>query len=264
MATKTKASPPSGFRLLERFANWWVKVKKVSVELAALVTCVITVFSQLAIHYDFGKLMESVGFLHAEPFPADGVIATFQTSNTKEIRTALAQEISILSDCAKGGTSTLSYGVAAVDQSANSDGFLRLRYQLNPPCQYPYAGVFSDFSNILRFYDISAFKKLRIRLKSSNALGPALKIHIFISDANVKDDTSYAWAQHEIDPSRVPVGDTFASFDCDLKDFQRPVWSNVRHGFDLTRVFRFGIVIVGSGQGAVQGELDIDDIRLLP
>lgn len=260
---KPSGKPPDR---IKNFGELLDLLKRIRLEIFATVTCIVTLCTQC----NTSHILHGLNL--PEVYPPDGIIATFQMSSTPDIRTELNEELSLFSDSAKGGDSTLWYErLPKPDQQniADPDGYLRIHYSLSDnkqspdPYLYPYVGVFADFSNPQRQFDISKFQSLTITLRAPPLSQKGECSYYFIlCDGSVRGNGNYAWAQVEIDRSQI-LGDKFITITKNLRDFATPRFSMQKYSFDSKHVFRFEVKILGKRGQASSGLLDIDDIRFV-
>lgn len=204
---------------------------------------------------------ECVSDFATKKYPNHGLIATFPSSSTSDIRTSMNEQLSLLSDSAFSGRSVVHY--ERITHVPDGDGYLRMHYHLNPKgsdLAVPYVGVYANFSNPVRMYDLSQFAGVDLTLRLSNTNGAPCKCYFQLCDANVNGSANYAWSEVEI-PTNTISGSNFVHFIGPFARFKTPEWSAQKFQFDSTRVFRFIIKILGQKDQESAGILDIDDIR---
>ncbi|MDZ4288515.1 MAG: hypothetical protein U0984_11185 [Prosthecobacter sp.] len=197
-------------------------------------------------------------------FPSHGIIAEFASAPGDKVLTNQGEELSLLSDSVRGYASTIHFELIPYE-IGNSDGFLKIHYDLlpknrGPQSFVPYVGVYANFSNPVISFDVTQFKGVEIKLRPTKAQ-PGDRFYLALCDASVTGNGNYAWAECEI-PRGVLSDTAFVLVKKRFDDFKTPRWGGGPFEFDAKRVFRFIIKIEGQvGVASDGGELDIEDLR---
>lgn len=199
----------------------------------------------------------------------DGLVSTFNGRGPQhDIATCLNEQISIFSDSAFCGSSSITYERMPCDaQHSDGDGYLRIHYKLRKSKSLvdpPYVGVFADFSTPPRLFDISHFDAVRLKVRSctNNSI---VKCSFHLCDMKTAQLHNYAWPGASINMSSLNTKD-FVPITLRFADFSTPDWAvdstppEKRTPPLDTSVFRFAFKILGPAGQDVDGEVDIDDI----
>jgi len=208
-----------------------------------------------------------------QTYPQHGLIATFTNSNDPVVLTSLGEQLSLISDSAYGGSSLVRYERLSLNGS-EGDGFLRIHYQLEPSgSKTPYVGVYANFSNPVKSFDVSGFSGVRVKMRAVAAKGPVPTYYFQLCDMSVAGNGNYGWKEVKLETAPVE-NDNFVTVEQPFSRFDYPIWVSpekrqpLRPGdhykFDPRQVFRFIVKIQGVKDTESEGTLDIDELAFVP
>jgi hypothetical protein len=267
------------------FFSWLATVRVQYVTLAALIglgaTAGVFVWEssglQQEVHQTYSTAtnvasrLDQLGIRESDHYRADGLIATFLASPPQDITTDCREQLSLMSDSAHGGTSTVWYEQCLCEPSKGPDSqsYLRIHYHLNPTRAsepVPYVGVFGYFSSPPRVFSLTRFKGVELKARAGDTNG--CEFFFQLCDANAAEDRKNAWAETKLH-LRVGASNTAlwpdGERDSDKRaeqftEFKTPSWHPVIP-FDQSRVFGFTLVIRARAGHEACGSLDVTEIR---
>lgn len=184
-------------------------------------------------------------------YPAGGEIASFAPS-MRPISTAQDEQFSLLSDSSHRGTSTVRYTEVKTD----SGHCLGIVCHLTSACPAPFAGVFANFSNPLKIFDVSGFKGVEIECRWADGSAPGLEAYFCLCERQADGDAQYAWAQQKL--ALKPAASGFQRLQLPFGSFETPDWRHKQIPPDLTQVFRFIIKVQAAGGPLPAGTAEMD------
>jgi hypothetical protein len=195
------------------------------------------------------------------PYPRpDGLVANFVTGPGGPPRNVFGLHFSQFSDSVWNLASKVWH--RRMDQEGTrGEGFLRIYYQLvSESDREPFVGVFTDFSVPATARDLSAFRRLAVRMRIGQQHDPPIKVALFVYSTNVANWEN-GTPTYLIEPQDLRQEWTSITVMFDRFGPSNTSTDGETARLDPARIVRVGIHITGTPMNTAHGHIDVDEIK---